>query len=142
MKWDEYREHCKKWRMDLEPVEYIAVLLLGIREEYDEFFIEFKASCIEKIIEEYGDMLFNIAELVNVLEENFSHFRGNDLGEFFAPRKCVEVVRKSYMRDRNNLKFIGEAWQIAERCVLEYTRTNTAQDSMIHSVEKLTGRHG
>ena len=144
MNWDEYRDNCKRWRMKKDSTEYLAILLLGIREEYDEFIEERKSGSVERQIEEYGDMLYNIADLINYLEENYISFRDVEYtGSIFVPRKCVEVVRKYYMRDCNYEKFIAECWNIADISYLEYVvRSNTAGYALDSSYVKMSNRHG
>jgi NTP pyrophosphatase (non-canonical NTP hydrolase) len=141
MEWSEYRENCKRWRMDLEGVEYICTLLLGIPEEWREHVKERKNGTFESQVEEYGDMLFNIAELWNYLEEMYKDHSGRSNWEGYAPDRCVEVVRKLYFRDKLMTDFICEAWAIAEQC-MEYVPTITAGYAMVASVAKMKERHG
>jgi hypothetical protein len=147
--WEQYRVKVVKWRVEYDAHEYVAMLLLGIAEEYQLFDKAKRLSPKNKdpklVLEKFGAFLFNVAELNNVLDEEFARKKKSTKGKWAtSPMAGVEVVRK-YCTVRENVdkkKMIEYAVLIAGGMVAAYTTMITAQDAMIVNLRKMEERHG
>lgn len=145
--WSEYRADAKKYRMEYtNKTEYIAILLLGIAEELKEYRrTVYNGESNERQMEEFGDLLWNIAELENILSEidNKHCVESDGIPSllFCVMGRSVETVRKDYLRDKDYEKLYSNAREILSACQFFYVCSNFAPYAMESSVLKMWERY-
>ena len=146
MNWEEYKKEAIKYRMEyMNTEEYVAILLMGIIEELNEYRSSVYACEVpEDQLNEYGDLLWNVAELENILDERSPRHRilGQSGGShtFDLSLSCIQAVRKHYMRDRNREKLIKCASDILQSCHIHFVSSGIAKDAMIANCAKMKER--
>jgi len=144
MDWGEYRKEVVKYRKwEYDPLEYLAILCLGVSKEFNAFMQSRKGGLLEVQLEVYGDILFNVAELWNILEDVY-HYEDKSIifKPVFAPHRCVDIVKKYYLEEKDKERFIKECYALAEICHRDYVCTITAEEAMVLSANKMKERHG
>lgn len=152
MNWNTFREEVKRFRFSKScTIEYMATLLLGIAEEIEEYHDAVREQkTIEDQVLEFGHILFNVAELQNLLEESKSKYYNNDevakiaCGLFFGGSKigltCVQAVRKHYLKNRDVRKLEIKSSAIFSMCEVLFTTTPIAEHAMISCIKDLENR--
>lgn len=152
MNWNTFREEVKRFRFSKGcTVEYMATLLLGIAEEIEEYHEAVKEQLtIEEQVLEFGHILFNVAEVQNLLEESKSKYYNCDevanlaCGLYFGGSKightCVQAVRKHYLKKRDVRKLEIKASAIFSMCEVLFTTTPIARPAMISCIEDFEKR--
>lgn len=152
MNWNTFKNEAKKFRIEHTcRYRYISTLLLGIAEEIKEY-KEAVAECksIETQEVEYGHILWNIAELSNVLEEiNTPFLSCGDTAVYAAhlsmngcqvSKTCVQAVRKHYLKRLQQDKLLHKACAVLTMCEVMYTTTPIACNAMIAGIEDMEQR--
>ena len=144
MEWNEYRKIAMKYRIENRDVyEYISILLLGIAEEVFEYrHSVYSCSSTEEQISEYGDLLWNVAELDNIMEEHFPEMDNRSAGTLDVTLTCVQAVRKHYMRDSVKNSLVNSAQAVLTACLVFYAHSGLANKAIISNVAKMEKRHG
>ena len=147
MDWGEYKTQVLRYRMEyLNTEEYIAILLLGIAEELAEYRQSIYAmKSIEKQLEEYGDLLWNIAELENILDGRNSD-RSKNVNSALdsildVSMNCIQAVRKHYFRDKDDTILIKKAGNILVACHIFFVNSEISIDAMNQNLIKMDRRH-
>lgn len=136
--WHEYRKRAMGSRIECDEYEYVGILLLGIAEQYHKFMDARRLSTVESQVDIFGEFLWNIAELCNILDEHFSvEMSSVESSIITSPYKCIEIVREHGSARVNKDKLIEKAVCVARGMVVAYTTMNTAQDAMKASINKM-----
>jgi len=136
-----------KYRMEYKNTEeYVAILLLGIAEEIREYRGSvYGGESIENQLNEYGDILWNIAELENLLDERCPRHKlfsdSREKCEMDITRSCIQAVRKHYHRDRELEVLLSCAGDILADCHIHFVCSRVAGDAMTANVAKMKGRY-
>lgn len=153
MNWDRYKEEVKRYRIECTcNLEYISILLLGIAESCNSY----KHGVVNgvspsKQVELYGVLLWNVAELSNVMVENYKNYidhMSSSVVSSMAGRgmriasECAKTVRKNYIHHRNEKKFLLKASAILSMCEVNCVASNIAEGAMVASVNRLKNRYG
>jgi len=142
--WDQYKKEVVKYRAEYDSHEYVAMLLLGIAEEYHLFERARRSSSIDMQLEKFGAFLFNVAELNNILEEEFAEEVSTVSGGWITETMAGVAVVLKYCTVKENAdkkKLIEYAVLIAGGMVAAYATMITAQDAMVVSLAKMEARH-
>ena len=141
--WHEYRQVAMQGRIECDEYEYVGILLLGIAEEYHKFMEARRMSTVEDQVEIFGEFLWNVAELCNILDEYFAvEMSSVESSIITSPYKCISIVREYGSARVNKDKLIEKAVCVARGMVVAFTTMITAQDAMRVSLLKMEERHG